>query len=324
MRFLERALALAVLVCLGCTAQSAGPDVNLRIEQHVRAYFKLPITVDVKVGAVKSSEFDGYDAVTVTLSDGEKTKDHEFLISRDGNTLVRLTKIDIREDLRAATLKKNTETRAKITVQGRPVRGSQSAKVEVVVFDDFQCPYCARMYSTLFNDVMKTYGDRVRILYKDFPLPNHPWAVRASLDANCLAEQSSDAYWDFSDYVHLNQREITGEKRPIPEQLAVLDKQAAEVAAKRNLDAARLTACIKTASDKEIVASIAEGDSLGINSTPTLYVNGEEVVGAIPGREFRRILDRALLDAGQQVPTAAAQSSPAPKPGSTAPAPPNN
>ncbi len=324
MRFLERALALAVLVCLGCTAQSAAPDVNVRIEQHVRAYFKLPISVEVKVGAMKASDFDGYDAVTVTLSDGDKTKDHDFLVSRDRNTLVRMTKIDIREDLRAVSLKQNAETRSKINVQGRPVRGNKDAKVEVVVFDDFQCPYCARMYNTLFSDVMKTYGDRVRILYKDYPLPNHPWAVRAALDANCLAEQSSDAYWDFSDYVHLSQREITGEKRPIPEQLAVLDKQAAEVAAKRSLDAAKLKACIAKASDKDIVASIAEGDSLGINSTPTLYVNGEEVVGAIPGREFRRILDRALLDAGEQVPTAAAQSSPAPKPGSAAPAPPNN
>ncbi len=324
MGWLERVLALFVLVCVGCSAQSAAPDVNTRIEQHVRAYFKLPITVDVKVGPLKSSDFDGYDAVTITLSDGAQSKDHEFLISRDGNTLVRMTKIDIREDLRAAALKQNAETRKKITVDGRPVRGNKDAKVEVVVFDDFQCPYCARMHNTLFNDLMKTYGDRVRVLYKDYPLPTHPWAVRAALDANCLAEQSHDAYWDFSDYAHLNQREVTGEKRPLPEQLAVLDRKAEEVAAKRGLDAARLAACIKTASDKAIVASIAEGDALGINSTPTLYVNGEEVVGAIPARELRRILDRALLDAGEQVPTGAAQSTPAPKPGSAPPAPPNN
>ncbi|MGH9650412.1 MAG: DsbA family protein, partial [Terriglobales bacterium] len=291
-------MALFVLVCAGCTAQSAAPEVNARIEQHVRAYFKLPVTVDVKVGPLKSSDLQGYDAVMVTLTDGVQSKDHEFLISRDGNTLVRMTKIDIREDLRAANLKQNAETRTKINIAGRPVRGNKDAKVEVVVFDDFQCPYCARMYNTLFNDVMKTYGDRVRILYKDFPLPNHAWAVRAALDANCLAEQNHDAYWDFSDYVHMYQREITGEKRPLPEQLAALDKQAEEIAGKRGLDASKLKACIKTASDKAIVASIQEGDALGINSTPTLYVNGEEVVGAIPLREFRRILDRALLDAG--------------------------
>jgi protein-disulfide isomerase len=324
MRFLERALALFVLVCVGCTAQSAAPEVNARIEQHVRAYFKLPVTVDVKVGPLKSSDFDGYDAVTITLSDGAQTKDHEFLISRDGNTLVRMTKIDIREDLRAATLKQNAEMRKKITTQGRPVRGNKDAKVEIVVFDDFQCPYCARMYNTLFSDVMKTYGDRVRILYKDFPLPNHAWAMRAAVDANCLAEQNHEAYWDFSDYVHLNQRGITGEKRPVPEQLAALDKQAEEIAAKRSLDAPKLKACIKTASNKAILASIQEGDSLGINSTPTLYVNGEEVVGAVPLRDFRRILDRALMDAGGQVPTAAAQSTPAAKPGEAAKAPPAN
>lgn len=324
MRLLERCLALFVLVCAGCSAQSAAPEVNARIEQHVRAYFKLPVTVDVKVGARKSSDFAGYDSVTITLTDGVQSKDHEFLISRDGNTLVRMTKIDIREDLRAVALKQNAETRSKITTDGRPVRGKKDAKVEVVVFDDFQCPYCARMYNTLFSDVMKTYGDRVRILYKDFPLPNHPWAVRAALDANCLAELNHDAYWDFSDYVHMNQREISGEKRPLPEQLAVLDKQAEEIAGKRGLDMSKLKACLKTASNKAIMASVKEGDELGINSTPTLYVNGEEVVGAVPAREFRRILDRALTDAGEQVPTAAAQSTPAPSPGTPVPAPPNN
>lgn len=324
MRLLERSLALFVLVCVGCTAQSAAPELNSRIEQHVRAYFKLPVTVDVKVGPVKTSDFAGYDSVMITLTDGVQSKDHEFLISRDGNTLVRMTKIDIREDLRAAALKKNAETRKKITTDGRPVRGNKNAKVEVVVFDDYQCPYCARMYSTLFTDVMKTYGDRVRILYKDYPLPNHAWAVRAALDANCLAEQNHDAYWDFSDYVHANQRVITGEKRPLAEQLAALDKQAEEVAGKRALDMSKLKACIKTASDKAIMASVQEGDALGIDSTPTLYVNGEEVVGAVPTREFRRILDRALLDAGEQIPTAAAQSTPAPAPGTPAPAAPSN
>ncbi len=324
MRLLERSLALFVLVCVGCTAQSAAPELNARIEQHVRAYFKLPVTVDVKVGPVKSSDFAGYDSVMITLTDGVQSKDHEFLISRDGNTLVRMTKIDIREDLRAVALKKNAETREKITIDGRPVRGNKNAKVDVVVFDDFQCPYCARMYNTLFTDVMKTYGDRVRILYKDFPLPNHAWAVRAAVDANCLAEQNHDAYWDFSDYVHANQRGITGEKRPLAEQLAVLDKQAEELAGKRGVDMSKLKACIKTASDKAIMASVQEGDALGIDSTPTLYVNGEKVVGAVPTREFRRILDRALLDAGEQIPTAAAQSTPAPAPGTPAPAAPNN
>jgi protein-disulfide isomerase len=319
MRFLERCLALFVIVCAGCSAQSAAPELTSRIEQHVRAYFKLPLTVEVKVGPVKSSEFAGYDSVMITLTDGVQSKDHEFLVSRDGQTLVRLTKIDIRADLRAAAMKKNAETRARITTTGRPIRGNKDAKVEIVVFDDFQCPYCARMYNTLFSDVMKTYGDRVRVLYKDFPLPNHAWAVRAAIDANCLADQNHEAYWDFSDYVHQNQRAITGEKRPLAEQLAALDAQAEQVAGKRGLDLAKFKACMKTASDTAILASVKEGDELGIDSTPTLYVNGEEVVGAVTTREFSRVLDRALMDAGEQVPQAA-QNKPAPAPGTQAPA----
>jgi protein-disulfide isomerase len=194
-------------------------------------------------------------------------------------------------------------TSSRGTIAGRPARGHMDAKVEIVVFDDFQCPACAQLYDTIFNDVMRTHGDRVRVLYKDYPLSNHPWAMRAALNANCLAEQNHEAYWDFSGYVHLNQREITGDQRPLREQTAALDRQAEESAGERGLNASQLKACIKSAKNEGILASIREGNSLGVDSTPTLFVNGEKVAGAIPAQDLRRLLDRILREASRATPS---------------------
>src|ERR1051326_8909216 len=91
----------------------------------------------------------------------------------------------------------------------RTVRGTKNAKVVAVNYDDFECPYCSRMHQTLFPQLLKEYGDKIEFVYKDFPLSEiHPWAMHAAVNANCLASQNNDAYWDFADYMHNNQREI--------------------------------------------------------------------------------------------------------------------
>jgi protein-disulfide isomerase len=71
----------------------------------------------------------------------------------------------------------------------------------VVNFDDFECPLCSRMHQTLFPEILRDYGDRVT--YKDHPVVEiHCWALHAAVDANCLTSQSTDAYWNFVDYIH--------------------------------------------------------------------------------------------------------------------------
>ena len=126
----------------------------------------------------------------VKFSYGEQTQTREFLLSKDGKTLISVMKMDLTRDPQA-------EMMAKIDLKGRPVRGNKDAKVTVVVYDDFQCPYCSRMHQTL-NDVLKSYGDRIKVVYKDFPLMEiHPWAERAAIDSDCLAKQSADALLGF-------------------------------------------------------------------------------------------------------------------------------
>jgi protein-disulfide isomerase len=299
-------LFILLLICLGCSAQSAPPDTVQKIERQVRFFYTIPPEVKVAVGPLRSSDFPNYNALTITFDNGKK-KDYEFLLSKDGNTLVRLTRMDLNKD-------PYVEIMNKIDVSGRPIRGNKNAKVTVVNYDDFECPFCSRMHQTLFPELLKEYGDRVQFIYKDYPLTEiHPWATRAAVNAACLADQNGEAYWDFADYIHGNQGEVNKEKQK-DAQFSALDKITMIEAQKHNLDLVKLQSCIKAQDEKSVRASMREGDELGVSATPTLFVNGEKIDGAVPPDQLRDVLDRALQQAGVAAP---AHSAPVPAPSTT-------
>src|ERR1700691_1911352 len=306
---IRRSFLLLLVICMGCVAQSAPPDLTRKIERQVRSYYKIPPEVHLLVGtASPSADFPSYDSVIVTIDNGEKKQDLTFLISKDRSSMMRMTKFDLTKDPFAQTM-------SKIDVSGRPTRGVKSSKVVVVNFDDFECPFCSRMHKTLFPEILKEYGDRITFIYKDYPLTEiHPWAVHAAVDANCLASQSNDAYWDFADYIHSNQREVNSEKGR-DAQFAALDRLTLEQGQKHNLDQAKLQACVKAQNDAAIKASMHEAEGVGVSATPTLFVNGEEMDGALPVSEMRAAIDAALQRAGVPVPShppAAAANEPQP------------
>jgi protein-disulfide isomerase len=280
----RRAFLVLLLICLGCSAQSAPPEIGQVVERHVRAHYSLPPEMKVSVSPTRPSEFPNYDALTVTLDNSGKKQDLDFLLSKDHKTLVRLAKMDLTRDPYAEIMKK-------IDVTGRPTRGNKDAKVVAVNYDDFECPFCSRMHQELFPTIFKEYGDRVLFIYKDFPLEEiHPWSVHAAVNANCLAAQNNDSYWDYADYLHANQRSISGNDE--------LDKLATIQAQKHSLDVTKLQACLKAQDQKAVRASMREADLLGVNATPMMFVNGQKLDGAVPLDAVRAVLDRALKDAG--------------------------
>lgn len=304
MTLLRRSLLVLLLICLGCSAQSVAPDLKLKIERQVRVTYSIPSEVKIVLGPLKASEFPNYDALSVTLDGNGKKQDYEFLLSKDGKNLVRLIKLDLSKDPYAEVMKK-------IDLNGRPTRGNKDAKVVAVNYDDFQCPFCSRMHQTLFPELLKEYGDRVVFIYKDFPLAEiHPWATHAAVDSNCLAAQNNDAYWEFADYIHANQKDVNSE-RGRDSQFAALDRVALEQGQKHGLDLAKLQSCIKAQNEDRVKASVHEGEILGLSATPTLFVNGQELDGAVPIAEVRAAFDQALEQAGVAVPAHPA-ASPAP------------
>ncbi len=318
MQLFQRFLIAVLLLGLGCAAQANTPEVNQRVERQIRLYLgdRISPAVNISVGArTPSSDFPNYDKVVVTLTNGPRKQDLDFLIAKDNSRLVRVTEFDLTKDPYAEVMKK-------IDIAGRPIRGDKDAKVTVVNFDDFECPFCSRMHAQLAQEILKLYGPSVRIIYKDFPLSEiHPWAIHAAVDANCLAAQNTEAYWDFADYIHAHQKDISGSdmKPPYSTQFAALDKTTTEVAQRHNLQLTPLLSCMKSPAGPEAVnKSFAEGLKLGLAATPTLFINGAKIEGAAPMSELQASINRALQDAGQPVPPAAMLPTEPPKPAAAA------
>ncbi len=122
MTLLRRSLFILLVICLGCVAQSAPPDLVRKIEHQVRTFYSLPPDVKVTVGSVTpSSEVPGYDSIAVKLDDGGKQKDYTFLLSKDRATMLRVTKFDLSKDA-------YSDLMSKIDVTGRPSRGAKGAR----------------------------------------------------------------------------------------------------------------------------------------------------------------------------------------------------
>lgn len=170
--------------------------------------------------------------------------------------------------------------RKELTVAGHdPVRGPASAPITIIEYSDYQCPFCGRVTPTL-EKLRAAYPDKIRLVFKDFPLPNHAEAPKASEAAHCASEQGK--YWEMHDRLFANQQALT-----IPD----LKKHAAAI----GLDAAKFAECLDSGKHTAIVtADLEEGQKLGIQSTPTLYINGRPVVGAQPYEVFAAIVEEEL------------------------------
>lgn len=161
-----------------------------------------------------------------------------------------------------------------------PAIGSASAPVTLVEFSDFQCPFCQRVSPTL-KQVQQAYGDKVRIVWKDFPLTQiHPQAFKAGEAAHCAGDQGK--FWEYHDRLFANQQAL---------QPADLKRHATDL----GLEAAAFAACLDSSKYGERVRDgVAEGTRLGVNSTPTIYVNGRVLSGAQPYEVFAALIDEEL------------------------------
>ncbi len=160
-----------------------------------------------------------------------------------------------------------------------PAIGGQKAPVTLVLFSDFQCPYCSRLEPTL-KQVESAYGDKVRIVWKHQPLPFHPNAMPAALAAEAAREQGK--FWPMHDKLFENQQALSD---------ATYERAAKEI----GLDVGRWKSAYES---KKYQARVEEdrrlATSLGVNGTPTMFVNGEQVVGAVPFETLKAKIDQRL------------------------------
>ena len=169
--------------------------------------------------------------------------------------------------------------RTTVSADGDRVRGRRDAPVQVVVFSDFQCPFCAKV-GPLLTRVQSLYGDRVAIAFRDFPLPSHERAIGAAEAANCAAKQGK--FWEYHDALFANQGDLAPEG---------LGRRASEV----GLDAAAFQACLASGEMRaEIAEDVADGEAIGVAGTPALFVNGRFFGGTPTLDDMRAVIDEEL------------------------------
>ncbi len=312
MRTLTRSLSALLLAAgltgLGCHAQvppagtSLSPELSRRVEILIRQRAHLTPEDRISVGPREPSNIPGFDQIEVQLStEGQPAHPITFLLSKDGETLAQFSKFDISKD-----------PKSMVSAVGRPSRGGgDAAPVQIVVFDDLECPFCARMHKQLFPALINRYGDQVHIAYRDYPIPKHPWAMRAAIDTNCVGAESQTGYWNLVDYIHAHADDFGGSEHNLQKALDTLDQLSLDEAKKDKLNTEAVAACIKKQDDSAIQASMKVGDALNVGATPTLYINGEEVDGAYPLVDVFRIVDQALVAAGKTPPPPYKDPSPA-------------
>jgi protein-disulfide isomerase len=158
-------------------------------------------------------------------------------------------------------------------------KGPATAPVEIIEFSDFQCPFCLRANPTV-DQVMKTYGERVRFVYRHFPLGNHPNARPAAEASECAAEQGK--FWEYHDRLFAN-----------PSKLG--DADLKQHAAALGLDGSKFNACVDSRKYKaQVDADMKAGEEAGVSGTPAFFVNGRMLSGAQPFESFKRLIDEEL------------------------------
>lgn len=157
--------------------------------------------------------------------------------------------------------------RLRLNVENQPGFGPADAPVTIVEFGDFECPSCRAEAPLLRELIPQLLPNKVRIVFKDYPLESiHPWARAASIAGRCVFRQDPKAFWKFYDWDYNNQDDTTVEN---------LKSRVLAWAAGIGLHSAQLEACMDSkATDAEITRNIDEGKAAGVHGTPTLFVNG--------------------------------------------------
>jgi protein-disulfide isomerase len=168
---------------------------------------------------------------------------------------------------------------------GAPWKGGANAKVVIQQWSDFQCPFCSRVEPTV-SEIMKNYGDKVKVVWRDKPLPMHPNApLAAEAGKEALKQKGPDGFWKMHDKMFANQQKLSRED---------LEGYAKEI----GLDMDKFKAALDSHSNKAAVdADDKAGTDIGISGTPAFVINGYYVSGAQPYQKFKKLIDRALSEA---------------------------
>jgi protein-disulfide isomerase len=259
------------------------------LEDYIRYLNLWGENVNVSLSEAKpSNTLPGYLEVNVTASVPGASLSQEYFVSPDGGRLVRGRTSDRlgKTVFRTGSYPFEAE-QAALQLEGRPALGPEKAAVTVAVFSDFQCAYCREEGQMLRANLLQAYPDSVRMVFVHFPLVQiHDWAQPAAVAGHCLAAQSNHSFWRYHDWVFEAQPKLTA---------ANFRASLQEWASGADVDPLRLQQCIQSPeANVAVSASMQQALAMGLNSTPTLFVNGRQVTGKLTWPGIKQIIDTEL------------------------------
>jgi protein-disulfide isomerase len=247
------------------TASNAPTAIQKSIEAYLRNLYAFGSEVQVAVGAPKESSIPGLLQTKIDVKIGDNLESVTFYVSKDGKYLLRGELSDLTKDPLA-------ENRAKLQLQDAPSTGDPQGSITMVEFSDFECPVCRSLHDVI-RGLLPNYP-QVHLVFRDFPLEQHPWARTAALAGRCAYSQHPQAFWKLYDLIYDNQDIISAENA-----YAKLNDYASQL----NLNTDTFKSCLASPEAAAAVeASRANGLALDVSSTPTIFLNGRRIVGADP------------------------------------------
>ena len=265
MILLTIASAIALFAAESTPAKKSAFD-KATLEAYVRHVFVWTPQVKVTIGDPKPSDLPGFSKVEVHAAQGEASADETLYVSKDGQKIVRGAVFDVTQN----PFKQELD---KLHTDLQPSMGTPGAPVVIVLFSDFECPYCKEEAKALRTNLLATYPKEVRLYFKDMPLAQiHPWAMPAAIAGRCIFRQNPAAFWDYHDWIYEAQSDVNADN---------LRAKVLEYVKGKQIDALQLAHCMDgKETQAEIDKSIAEAKALGVGGTPTLFVNGRLLTGA--------------------------------------------
>jgi len=258
-------------------------DMNVSAVQYIRDKLHVPANVNLTVGALHPSKYPGFLNLTVTASNGAASQNQDFLVTADkkylnlGNGVFDLNTDPRREALRIMSL------------HDQPSQGAAKAPVVIVEYADLECPSCARMHQYLEDQFMPKYKDKVRLVFKEFPLPMHPWGEAGAIANECAYQIDPSKFLPDRTLIFQHQSDVDAVQANSNQVRDLLLSYGQQV----GLDRGKLAACFDAqASKSRVEAGRQEGVALNVAQTPTLFVNGKVLAGPPPD-----ILTQAVEDA---------------------------
>jgi protein-disulfide isomerase len=247
------------------SGSSAVPSTQIqqKIETYLRNTYAWGSDFKLKFEPLKETPVPNLYEVKVEVSVNGQGDTATFYVTKDGHFLIRAELEDITTD-------PAIKIRKEINTTGYPSKGQADAKITLVEYADYECPSC-RQLDTILRAMLPTQP-QVRLIYKDFPLTQiHPWAMTAAEAGRCAYHQNPTKFWAFHDLLFDNQSIISPENAY---------QKMQDYATQSGLDANALKVCMAAPETKsEVEKSMAEGESLHITNTPTIFVNGRRLIG---------------------------------------------